>query len=102
MAVTALMGEGDKKIVSLLPEKIKASNILLAGIRDWERDEIKIRQKTYGHKPLSPQDIRIDVDAVTNWISTTGAKKVLIHFDMDVLEPSEIIPAVGICPEGLK
>ena len=30
MAVTALMGEGDKKIVSLLPEKIKASNILLA------------------------------------------------------------------------
>ena len=102
MAVTALMGEGDKKIVSLLPEKIKASNILLAGIRDWERDEIKIRQKTYGLKHLSPQDIRIDVDAVTNWISTTGAKKVLIHFDMDVLEPSEIIPAVGICPDGLK
>jgi arginase len=27
---------------------------------------------------------------------------VLIHFDMDVLDPAEIIAAVGVVPDGMK
>ena len=46
MAVTACMGKGDKEILSKLPAQIAPSKILLVGLRDWERDEIKMANKT--------------------------------------------------------
>ena len=30
------------------------------------------------------------------WLKSCGASRVLIHFDMDVLDPAEIIAAVGV------
>lgn len=102
MAVTALMGKGDNKILSSLPTSIAPSNILFVGLRDWERDEIKVRQREYGMKNLTVQEVKVDSKAVLNWIKQTGAKHILIHFDMDVLDPSEIIPAVGVVNNGLK
>ena len=40
--------------------------------------------------------------SINCWLKTCGASKVLIHFDMDVLDPSEIVAAVGTDPEGMK
>ncbi len=36
------------------------------------------------------------------WLKTTGASKVVIHYDLDVLDPKEIIAAVGVVPDGMK
>lgn len=102
MAVTALMGKGDNKILSSLPACIAPSNILFVGLRDWERDEIKVRQEEYGMKNLTVEEVQTNSKAVLNWIKQIGVKHVLIHFDMDVLDPSEIIPAVGVVNNGLK
>ena len=102
MAVTACMGLGDKHIVSELPMKIAPSKILFVGLRDWERDEIKERQKQYGIQHLTPEDVRENSDAVRQWLQSCGASKVVIHFDMDVLDPAEIIAAVGVVPDGMK
>lgn len=102
MAVTACMGLGDNKIVSELPAKIPSSKIIFVGIRDWERDEIKIRQQQYGIKHLTPEDIRANSNAIHEWLKSCGASKVVIHFDLDVLDPAEIIAAVGVVPNGMK
>lgn len=102
MAVTAIMGKGDEKILSELPSTIPADKILYVGLRDWERDEIKQRQKEYGLRHLGVEDLRNNSDALIKWIKQTGAKHVLVHFDMDVLEPNEIVPAVGIVKDGFK
>lgn len=102
MAVTACMGIGDKQIISELPTKIAPSKILLVGLRDWERDEIKTRQQQYGIKHLMPEDVRKDSDSVREWLKSCGASKVMIHLDMDVLDPEEIIAAVGVSPNGMK
>ena len=102
MAVTAITGKGDKKIVETLPGKISPSKILFIGLRDWERSEIKLRQQEYGMKHLTPADVRDNSTAILEWLKYSGAKKVLIHFDMDVLEPEEIIPAVGVVNDGMK
>ena len=83
MAVTACMGLGDKKIISQLPAKISPDKILFVGLRDWERDEVKVRQHEYGIKHLTPGDV-------------------VVHFDMDVLDPTDIIAAVGVVPNGMK
>lgn len=102
MAVTACMGLGDKQLVSELPMKIDPSKILFVGLRDWERDEIKARQEQYGIQHLTPEDVRENSDAVRQWLQSCGASKVVIHFDMDVLDPAEIIAAVGVVPDGMK
>lgn len=102
MAVTACMGLGDKQIVSGLPAKINPSNILFIGLRDWERDEIKARHQQYGIKYLMPEEVRENSDAVREWLKSCEASKVVIHFDMDVLNPAEIIAAVGVVPNGMK
>ena len=102
MAVTACMGLGDNKIISELPAKISPSKILFVGIRDWERDEIKTRQQQYGIKHLTPVDVRENDNAIHEWLKSCDASKVVIHFDMDVLDPAEIITAVGVVPNGMK
>lgn len=102
MAVTACMGYGDKRILEKLPAKISPSKILLVGLRNWERDEIKERQQQYGIKHLSPQDVAQNSDAIKSWLKACGASKVVIHFDMDALDPAEIIAAVGTDPDGMK
>lgn len=101
MAVTALMGDGNEKIVGQLPAKIDASKILFVGLRDWERDEIKERQKRYGIKHLVPEETKLNSDKVIEWLRSTGVSKVMVHFDMDVLDPNEIIAAVGVVPNGM-
>ena len=102
MAVTACMGLGDSRIVSELPAKIDPSRILFVGLRDWERDEIKLRQEQYGIRHLAPCDVKESSDAVVSWLKSCGASKVVVHFDMDVLDPAEIIAAVGVVPGGMK
>ena len=102
MAVTALMGDGDKKILAQLPAKIDPSRILFVGLRDWERDEIKVRQNEYGIKHLTPEETVSGSEKVIEWLRNTGASNVAIHFDMDVLDPNEIIAAVGVVPDEMK
>lgn len=102
MAVTACMGLGDKDIVSQLPARISPEKILFVGLRDWERDEIKARQQEYGIKHLSPEDVATDSSAVIDWLKKCEASRVVVHFDMDVLDPAEIIAAVGVVPDGMK
>lgn len=102
MAVTACMGLGDKDIVSQLPARISPEKILFVGLRDWERDEIKARQQEYGIKHLSPEDVATDSSAVIDWLKKCKASRVVVHFDMDVLDPAEIIAAVGVVPGGMK
>ena len=102
MAVTAIMGEGDKGIISHLPAKIDKSNILFVGLRDWERKEIKERQLQYNIKHLSCEDVSNNSSKVLDWIKSKNVKHVVIHFDLDVLDPQEIIAAVGVVPKGMK
>lgn len=102
MAVTAIMGKGDKDIISTLPAQITPDKILFVGLRDWEREEIKKRQKEYNIKHLTPDEVSENSSKILEWIKNTGVKHVVIHFDMDVLEPNEIIPAVGVVPDGMK
>ena len=102
MAVTAIMGKGDKGIISVLPAFIPEDRILFVGLRDWERQQIKDRQKDYGVKHLTPREVSKDSHKILDWLKSTGAKHVVIHFDMDVLDPNEIIAAVGVVPGGMK
>ena len=102
MAAAAVMGKWQDGITEQLPSKINADKILFVGLRDWERQQIKDRQSEYSIKHLSVEETKNDSTKVLEWLKSTGAKHVVIHFDMDVLDPNEIIAAVGVVPDGMK
>lgn len=101
MALTACLGMGDEKIMGILPANIDASNALIVGLRSWD-EGMEERQNQLGIKGLSPSDVSENSTQVMQWLKNTGVSKVVIHFDLDVLDPSEIIAAVGTDPNGMK
>ena len=100
MALTACMGMGDKDIVGLLPSKIDPKNVCLAGIRDYEYPFIEERVKELGMARFTDKELSEDPKPLLNWIKNIGKKKVLIHFDMDVLDPADIVTAVADTTAG--
>lgn len=101
MALAACLGLGDGEIINTLPAKVDASKALLVGLRSWDTG-MKERQGELGIKGLSPAEVAENSDAIMEWLKNTRASKVVIHFDMDVLDPAEIIAAVGTDPDGMK
>lgn len=102
MAVTALMGKGDEEIINTLPSRFSPSDILFVGLRDWERDEIVHRHESYGISYCSPSSVSDDSAKILSWLEKCGKSRVVIHFDMDVLDPKDIIAAVGTVDGGLS
>lgn len=101
MALTACLGMGDEEIIRTLPGRYDASRALIVGVRSWD-DGMKERQKELGIKGLSPEEVAEDSSAILEWLKSTGVSKVVIHFDLDVLNPAEIIAGVGVEPDGMK
>lgn len=101
MALTACLGMGDEEIINTLPSKFDASKALLVGLRSWD-EGMQERQKDLGIKGLSPEEVAGSSSAVMEWLKGTGASKVVIHFDLDVIDPTEMIAGVGVDPNGMK
>ena len=101
MAVTALLGMGDDKLTGLLPGRIDPSKVLIAGLRSWDKG-MQERQMELGIRGLSPVETARDSLAVLEWLKGTGASKAVVHFDLDVLDPAEIVAGVGVEPGGIK
>lgn len=76
--------------------------LLFVGLCDWERDEVRRRQEEMGLAHLAPADVAQDSRRVLEWLDACGASRVVVHFDLDVLAPAEIIPAVEGSPAGMK
>lgn len=101
MALTACLGLGDPQLMRLLPAKFDASKALIVGVRSWD-DGMKRRQEELGVAGLAPAEVRADRSAVSDWLRRSGASKAVVHFDLDVLDPSEIVAGVGVEPDGLR
>ena len=95
MALAACLGHGDPTLLAALPAKLPADHVLLAGLCDWERDEIRARQQAFGLRHLSPEALNESPTPVLEALHAIGARKLLVHLDLDVLDPAEIRLAVG-------
>lgn len=102
MAASAVMGKGDPKIMEELPAFIKPENVLYVGLREWEREGIKKRHQEWGMPFLGPDDLSDNCDKLIAFLQGNKCSKLVVHFDLDVLEPEDLFCAVGLCPQGLK
>lgn len=62
---------------------------------------MKERQKELGIVGVSSAEVADNSSIILEWLKNTGGSKVVIHFDLDVLAPAEIIAGVG-GPNGTK
>lgn len=76
-----------------LPAIIKSHRILLAGLHSHEAEVMKEWQKAFGIKSLNSAES--SAQNVLAFLAQSGAKKLLIHFDLDVLNPAELYAGVG-------
>lgn len=103
MALSACLGEAGPEISALLPTALPKSRVFLAGLRAWEEDGgTPERQLAWGIPHASPEALRETSAPVLDWLKASGAEKVLVHLDLDVLDPGEIIAAVGVIEGGMK
>ena len=100
MALTACMGMGDEDIVGQLPANVSPEAVCLAGLRECEYPYIEKRVEELGLVHYSPQQLAGTSQPVIDWLKNSGKSKVMIHFDMDVMDPSDILAAVADGPEG--
>ena len=100
MALSAIMGKGDESIIRQLPAKVSPDRICLAGLRECEYPYIEKRVDDFGLAHFSPAELASNSKHIINWLRKSNVSKVMIHFDMDVMDPSDILAAVADGPEG--
>lgn len=82
-----LMGMGDPDFVAAVPKPVKASQILYVGLTETTPFETDFIPK-HGLARLSPEDLAGSAEPVLAWLRASGARKVAVHFDLDVLDPA--------------
>jgi len=98
MVLRTLLGAGPDALVGLLPRRLSANQVILAGVRDLDRDEILFASDAAVTR-LSPADLLVP-DRVTGRVRATGFTKVYVHLDLDVLDPVEFPDTLMQTPGG--
>ncbi|TLD80895.1 arginase family protein [Helicobacter sp. MIT 05-5293] len=95
MAVSAIIGQGGLQETFGLPSWLESSKVLLVGLHSDEAKHYAPRQKEFGLASLAPNDVAKDSSKILGWLAKSGAKRVMIHLDLDVLDARELYVAVG-------
>ncbi|MER7446570.1 arginase family protein [Microbacterium sp. NPDC097977] len=95
MALRAVLGEGEAQLV--LDPAVRRDRVVTVGMRNLDDTEIAPLD---GLRQLSVSDLD-DVDALADAVAATGAQRVWVHIDVDVLDPAEIAGVSSPAPFGL-
>lgn len=101
MALATLLGVGDSEFTRAMPAHLDPAQVLLVGLRAGDADALA-RQSELGVAGCSPADVARDSSAVLDWLRATGASRVAIHLDLDVLDPRELTTTTATEPSGLR
>lgn len=102
MALAASFGVCDSAIVDLLPAFLNHSKSLLVGLRTWGNGNASLeRQREFGVEHISSEEANQSSSKIIEWIVRSKTSKVLIHFDLDALDPKEMVAGVADDPDGL-
>lgn len=100
MAVSMLTGHGDPAFGGLLPATLPADRVALTGLCDWEEDAYA-HVAEWGLPSFSPQQLRDSSAPLLDWLAGTGATKVAVHLDVDVVDSDEAALGLGKVPDAL-
>lgn len=102
MVVSALTGHGDAELLQTLPATTSTDRVALVGMHDWTDPTLPAIAEEWGLTVLAPDDLRTGSDALLDWLRSTGATKVAIHFDVDTIDADEVQLGLGYDRGGLS
>jgi arginase len=82
-----LIGEGDPAFVATVPRPVEPRRVLNVGLTETSPFETDFIQR-HRIARLGPEDLAGSPEPVLRWLRASGARKVAVHFDLDVLDPS--------------
>lgn len=100
MAVSTLLGHGDPEITAMLPATVPESRLAYAGLHDGEPDALAHLDE-WNLPVFGPEALRDTFAPLLEWLSSTGARKVAVHLDVDVVDSDEAVLGLGAVPGGL-
>ena len=83
-----LMGEGDSDFVAAVSRPLDPRRILYVGLTETTPFETGFIEK-HGLAHVSPDELAASAEPVLAWLRAAGAKRVAVHFDVDVLDPAD-------------
>lgn len=92
----------DEGIMKMMPENgnLKLKNHLYLGLRA-SSEAAANRIKEFNLEKLTPEEFRAHPNKLNEFIKKSGCSKVIVHLDLDVLEPSDLYCAVGKDANGM-
>lgn len=96
MALRAVLGEGEPQLA--LSPGISPERVVLLGARSIDDGE---QQTLSGLTALSSEDAQ-NPDAVAAAVRATGASRVWVHIDVDVIDPAEFEGVSETAPFGIS
>lgn len=81
-----LMGEAASDFAVAVPRKVDPKKILYVGLTETTPFETGFVEK-HGLARLGPEDLAGSPAKVLEWVRSSGAGKIAVHFDVDVLDP---------------
>ena len=101
MSLRALTGESDPAILDALGAKINTENLILCGNRNLDPEELRFIESN--HIPsFSVLKLEESPSGLTDFLASRNAKKLYIHIDLDVLDPTEFSLTPLHEPNGLR
>lgn len=89
MVLGNLMGEGDPDFTKRVARPIKPERVMYAGLYDMSPAE-RATIERLGLNIATPSELIESSKPVLDWLRSTGARHVAIHFDLDVIDPAEL------------
>lgn len=103
MVLSALLGIGDPEFVAEVARPLRAEQVMYVGLRALLEPLDALRAQYGIALPhISAEQVEHDSAPVIEWLRSTGAAHVAVHFDLDVLDPRDFSAAVGRDPNGLR
>ncbi|MFS0893373.1 arginase family protein [Microbacterium sp. 179-I 3D3 NHS] len=96
MALRAVLGEGERQVA--LSPGIPRERVVAVGMRDLDDAEI---DQLAGLTSLSADDVKRP-DALLDAVRATGASRVWVHIDVDVIDPPEMAGVSAPAPFGVS
>lgn len=83
-----LLGVGDEDFVAEVPKLVDPKNVLYVGLNDGTASEKEVMDR-FNLSVVKPEEIVKDSSSVLDWLDNRNVSKVIVHFDLDVLDLRE-------------
>ncbi len=87
----ALLGVGDADFDKQVKLKVDPRKVIFAGLQEWSRPEGEIISRL-GLRNVPASDLAENSQPVIDWIKSERVRHLAIHFDLDVLDPTQFTP----------